>query len=208
MRKILIVLPLLLLLALMLAYGRERLLSPPPAPVAETPAPAPAPASPAVAPAAKPPADQLIVQAVGADAALAQQGQDALQKLGQCPHLLDSPEGPVGLAAASFGLHDNDANRVRSTIQLLVKLGCDLDQYSAVGLTPLHGAVIGKQPELLRFLMEQGADAKLRVIHIPGKELGRSIANLDAYGLALALRKKFPDDNSLKTIVEELKPKA
>jgi hypothetical protein len=217
MRKILIVLPLLLLLVLMLAYGRERLLSQPPAPVPESPAPvaAPvaAPASPAavpatIVPAASLPADQLIVQAVGADAALAQQAQDALQKLGQCPHLVDSPEGPVGLAAASFGLHDNDADRVRSTILQLVRLGCDLDQYSAVGLTPLHGAVIGKQPELVRYLLEQGADPKLRVIHIPGKELGRSIANLDAYGLALALRRKFPDDDNLKAITEILKPKS
>jgi hypothetical protein len=209
MRKILIILPLLLLLVLLLAYGCGRPASPPaPAPAPEASTPTPTPASPALAPPANLSADQLIVQAVGADAALAQQAQDALQKLGQCPHLVDSPEGPVGLAAASFGLHDNDADRVRSTILQLVRLGCDLDQYSAVGLTPLHGAVIGKQPELVSYLLEQGADPKLRVIHIPGKELGRSIANLDAYGLALVLRRKFPDDNNLKAIAEILKPKS
>lgn len=203
MRKILTILILLALLVAMLVFGR-RVLFPDPAPLAVVPA------LPQLSAAAEPTpvvatTDQLIVQAVGADSSQAHRAQEALEKIGHCPELPDSPEGPVGLAAASYGLHDNDADRVRATIQLLTRLGCDIDQYSAVGLTPLHGAVIGRQPELLKFLMEQGADPKLRVIHIPGKELGRTIANLDAYGLAKSLLKKFPEDESFKVILELLK---
>ncbi len=150
----------------------------------------------------------LIVQAVGGDAAKAQRALRELRELGRCPYLADSPEGPVGLAANSFGLHDNDSDRVQETIRLLQQLGCDINQYGATGLTPLHGAVVGRQPELLRLLLAEGADPKLRVIAIPGSELGRSIANLDAYGVALVLLRKFPDDPNVRQLIELLKPPA
>lgn len=153
-------------------------------------------------------ADALIVLAVGGDAAKAQRAQRTLRDLGHCPYLAESPEGPVGLAANSYGLHDNDNDRVQQTIRLLLELGCDINQYSAVGLTPLHGAVIGRQPELLRLLLAEGADPKLRVIAIPGSELGRSIAHLDAYGVAQVLLRKFPDDPTVRELVDLLKPSA
>jgi hypothetical protein len=159
-------------------------------------------------PAAGQPADQLIVAAVSADAAIAWPAYRDLEQIGHCPNLADSPESPVGLLAAAYGGPDSDAQRVRDAILLLVKQGCDINQYSAVGLTPLHGAVIGRQPDLLRILLEQGADPMLRVIPIPGNPLDRSIAHLDAYGVALVLRKKFPADAALHKIQELLKPAA
>ncbi len=154
------------------------------------------------------PADQLIVASVGADATAASNAYRDLERIGYCPYLLDSPESPVGLAGAAYDLHGNDTSRIRDTIRLLVKLGCDIDQYSAVGLTPLHGAIIGRQPDLLGFLLEQGADPKLRVIPIPGSQLGRSIAHHDAYGMTLVLREKYPDDTALREILKLLQPGA
>jgi hypothetical protein len=153
------------------------------------------------------PADQLIVAAVGTDTAIASNAYRDLERIGYCPYLLDSPESPVGLAGAA---HDknSDTTRIRDTISLLVRMGCDIDQYSAAGLTPLHGAIIGRQPDLLGFLLEQGADPKLRVIPIPGSQLGRSIAHLDAYGMTLVLRKKFPDDAAFTEILKLLQPGA
>jgi hypothetical protein len=150
--------------------------------------------------------EELILLAVGGDAAKARRAQRRLRELDHCPYLADSPEGPVGLAANAYGLHDNDSGHVQETLRLLLQLGCDIDQYSATGLTPLHGAVIGRQPELLRLLLAEGADPKLRVIQIPGSELGRSIAHLDAYGVALVLQRKFPDDPRVRELVDLLKP--
>lgn len=150
------------------------------------------------------PADQLIVMAVGADAAAASNAYRDLERIGYCPYLPDSPESPVGLAGAAHDQNSVDMTRIRDTISLLVKMGCDIDQYSAAGLTPLHGAIIGRQPDLLRFLLEQGADPKLRVIPIPGSQLGRTIAHLDAYGVTLVLRKKFPDDAAFAEILKLL----
>jgi ankyrin repeat protein len=155
-----------------------------------------------------PSAEQLIVAAASADAAVAGSAYRDLEKLGHCPYIPDSPESPVGLLAAAHGGPDSDVEHVRNAILLLVRQGCDIDQYSAAGLTPLHGSIIGQQPELLRFLLEQGADPGLRVIPIPGNTLGRTIAHLDAYGVALVLRKKYPDDASIREILNRLKPAA
>ncbi|HXG28128.1 MAG TPA: hypothetical protein VNJ47_04680 [Nevskiales bacterium] len=151
-------------------------------------------------------AGSLIVQAVSGERLRAWRAQRQLKKEGRCPFLPSSPEGPVGLATSAYGLYDNDSERVQQTIHLLLQLGCDIDQYSAVGLTPLHGAVIGRQPELLRLLLAEGADPKLRVIPIPGSELGRGIAHLDAYGVALVLQRKFPEDPRVRELLDLLKP--
>ncbi|MGH8560369.1 MAG: ankyrin repeat domain-containing protein, partial [Nevskiales bacterium] len=114
----------------------------------------------------------------------------------------------VGLLTAAYGDSTSDTSRVLDVIRLLVKQGCDIDQYNASGLTPLHNAVLFRQPDLLRFLLEQQADPLLRIIAIPGKSPGRTLANLDAYGLALTLRVKFPDDVAVDEILKLLKPAA
>lgn len=148
------------------------------------------------------PADQLIAAAASTNAESAKLAYRELEQFGYCPYLEDSPETPVGMLTAAYGTPESDTSRVQDTIRLLVKQGCDIDQYSAAGLTPLHNAVLFSQPELLRFLVEQGADTKLRVIYVPGNNQGHSIANLDAYGLALVLRKKNPEDEALAEIVQ------
>lgn len=201
MRKLLLTLVLVVVLAPILVFSRSRP-GPPALPaVIQT-------EQPAELQAANQSADQLIVQAVGPEAATARQAYAQLQQIGGCPYLPDSPEGPVGLAAAAFDLHGSDRERVRETIALLVQQGCDVNQYSAAGLTPLHGAIIGRSPDLLRILLEQGADPRLRVIPVPGSPLGRSIAHLDAYGVALVLRNKFPDDATVREILDLLRPAA
>lgn len=153
--------------------------------------------------AALPPAS-LIVEAVSAGPLRSRLALRRLHQLGHCPNLAESPEGPVGLAGAAYDLDGDDKGHVSGTIKLLLRQGCDVDQYSAVGLTPLHGAIIGRQPDLLDTLLEQGADPLLRVIPIPGSALGRTIAHLDAYGVALVLKAKFPDDERLGEILNRL----
>lgn len=153
-------------------------------------------------------AEQLIVQAVGTDATQAIPAFRKLEQAGSCPYLPASPESPVGLAAAAYGSAGVEPGNVRETIRLLVRLGCDINQYSAIGLTPLHGAIVGRQPGLLRVLLEEGADPRLRVVQVPGQALGRSLAHLDAWGVAQVIRQKFPDDAALGEIVELLKAAA
>lgn len=150
------------------------------------------------------PADQLIAAAASANTADALSAYRTLEQRGSCPYLENSPETPVGMLAAAYGAADSDNTRVQDSIRLLVKLGCDIDQYNATGLTPLHNAVLFRQPELLRFLVELGADTRLRVIHVPGNKLGHSIANLDAYGLALVVQEKAPADKALAEIIRSL----
>lgn len=152
------------------------------------------------------PPDSLIVVAVSADPLRARLAQRRLRQLGRCPNLAESPEGPVGLAGAAYDLEGSERQQVGRTIKLLLRQGCDIDQYSSAGLTPLHGAIIGRQPGLLDNLLEQGADPLLRVIPIPGSDLGRTIAHLDAYGVALVLKTKFPDDKHFGEILNRLRP--
>lgn len=200
MHKSLIAVGVVVILGLVVLWQRSGTGLPPPA---ATVPPASPPES-AAAPAAIRPPDQLIAAAAGADAKEAAAAYRALEQIGQCPYLGDSPETPIGMLAAAYGTATSDNARVRDAIRLLLQQGCDINQYSAVGLTPLHNAVLFRQPELLRFLLELGADDKLRVIHVPGNTQGRSIANLDAYGLAMALRKKTPEDVALAEIAGQL----
>ena len=156
------------------------------------------------APAAPPP--QLVVEAVLNDDWRARSAQNQLRGLGGCPYLDDSPETPIGLAGAAYDLPGSDGAQARRTIELLLEQGCDIDQYSAVGLTPLHGAIIGRQADLFDFLLEAGADPLLRVVSIPGSALGTSIAHLDAYGVAQVVNSKHPDDPGMARIMERLQP--
>jgi len=204
MRKFFLFVGLLVILILMVVPGRIRSGAPtpsvsPPVPQTETQAELRTTGQ---------PADQLIAAATSADVATASNAYRDLERIGYCPYLADSPESPVGMLTAVYGDPASDTARVRDAIVLLVKQGCDINQYSAAGLTPLHNAVLFRQPELLRFLLEQGADPKLRVIPIPGKPQGHRIAHHDAYGIALVLRKQFPDDAGLKEILELLQPGA
>jgi hypothetical protein len=197
MRNLPLALGLILVLLLLLVFARMR---------------PEAPASPGAAPdeplAAELPADQLIAAAAGRAAADAWFAYRALEQAGRCPYLADSPETPIGMLTAAYGTPDSEVEHVREAIRLLVRQGCDINQYNAAGLTPLHNAVLFRQPALLRFLLEQGADPRLRVIAIPGRETGHRIAHLDAYGMAQVLRDQHPDDDAVHEIVELLKPAA
>src|SRR5688572_11407550 len=126
MRKLLLAAGLVTILIWVLVLGRRP--GPPMMAVAAQPQDQP--------PVASQPADQLIVAAVSADAAIAWSAYRDLEQIGHCPYLANSPESPVGLLAAAYGGPDSDAQRVRDAILLLVKQGCDVNQYSAVGLTP------------------------------------------------------------------------
>ena len=201
MRNLFLAIGLVILLVIIMLQGRTQT-GPPVPPAAQQPEPQ------AIPEPVTRPADQLLVAAVNADGASAWSAYRELKQIAHCPYLDDSPETPVGLLVAAYGQQSNDSERVRETIRLMLNQGCDIDQYSAAGLTPLHNAVLFRQPELLRFLLEQGADPLLRVIPIPGRELGRGIAHLDAYGMTLVLRDKNPDDPAISEILELLKPAA
>lgn len=146
-----------------------------------------------------------MLAAIGTDAASAQSALRQLEQEGLCPHLQDSPETPIGLLVAAYGRVDRDNARIQSLIRLMVGLGCDVNQYNASGLTPVHNAVLFRQPELLQFLLEQGADPLLRTVAVPGKATGQKTANLDALGFALALQSRQPDEKAFGEMAVILK---
>lgn len=57
--------------------------------------------------------------------------------------------------AAYFGLID--------VVQTFLELGYDVDQLDGTGRTPLHWAIMGKQNEMLEFLLEYGANANAEI---------------------------------------------
>jgi ankyrin repeat protein len=81
---------------------------------------------------------------------------DYLLKSGANPSLRDECGAtPLGIAIHSGHRHGIDTNR---NIELLVNAGADLRLCDETGEPPLHAAISERRPNIVRLLLEAGAD--------------------------------------------------
>jgi len=72
--------------------------------------------------------------------------------------------GPVIIFLVSaYGGEGVDNNRVKAYISRFVKQGCNVDEYDMGGMTPLHGAILFAQPEVVQLLLENNADVTKKI---------------------------------------------
>ena len=62
-----------------------------------------------------------------------------------------------------YNMPPGDNAKVISLAKFFINLGCDVNWYDDIGFTPLHGAVLAREIEVIVLLIENGADPKLKV---------------------------------------------
>jgi len=76
----------------------------------------------------------------------------------------------ISFLVAAYGGDNVDNSRVEAYIIRLIKQGCSVDVLDEEGMTPLHSAVLFNQPDLVKFLLENGADMRKKISR-PGKRV-------------------------------------
>lgn len=64
----------------------------------------------------------------------------------------------INYIVAGYGEPTTDDEYAERLIVTYQASGCDINEYDTTGLTPLHDAILFSQPELVRFLLANGAD--------------------------------------------------
>jgi len=108
-----------------------------------------------------------------------------------CP-ALERDATVLGQTLRGYGLEGFDRHRVLATASHLIDLGCDIDQRSLTGHTPLHEAILYNEPDVVRFLLAHGADATV-TIEVPDaseSETLRLFSGLDSLRFVEALQAK------------------
>lgn len=82
-----------------------------------------------------------------------------------CPPLQAGPESAIGFVvnALTADAAQGAAEEVRSVIVDLLAAGCDINEYSSFGRTPLMNAVLYADPKAVQMLLALGADPQLRL---------------------------------------------
>ncbi|MOA31723.1 Ankyrin repeats (3 copies) [compost metagenome] len=88
--------------------------------------------------------------------------------------------------------HDGVFPRERSlqVIDVALSAGCSIDEPDEVGSTPLVAAILFNEPELVRLLLQRGADPYRRIVS-PLKFTN----GLDAFGFLVQMQEKRPAEN-------------
>ena len=81
-----------------------------------------------------------------------------LLELGADPTLMNEDHCPPLLAAAGIGTHAPGEEAGTEDVQLLLKLGADINAVDDNGETAMHGATYGSLPKMVAFLADHGAD--------------------------------------------------
>lgn len=74
-------------------------------------------------------------------------------------------EPAVALTASSFDLPNIDQREVLNLLSRFLAQGCSIEATDSQGTSPVNVAVLTAEPELLRFLLEAGADPAVRISH-------------------------------------------
>lgn len=72
-------------------------------------------------------------------------------------------EPAVALTASAFDLPNLDQREVLDLLSRFLAQGCSIEAADSQGTSPLNVAVLTAEPELLRFLLEAGADPSVRI---------------------------------------------
>jgi len=91
---------------------------------------------------------------------------------------------------ASYGDHDLSPKNVLRAMQLVLDSGCNINEKQGDGFSPLHEAIILRHPNLVSFLITNGADIK-NPVNRPGKEIDQA----GSLELAKLLLEKTGDDS-------------
>jgi len=79
--------------------------------------------------------------------------------------------GPaISFLIAAYGGEHVDNSRVETYITRFIEQGCSVDALDQAGMTPLHAAVLFNQPRLVKFLLDNNADMRIK-INRPGKRV-------------------------------------
>ena len=100
--------------------------------------------------------DSLLIPSFVARVKLSQQGEHGctLPGSGQT-----GGKRVINFIVAGYGEPSTDDGYAKRLILDYQAYGCDINEYDATGLTPLHDAILFSQPEMVRFLLEIGADS-------------------------------------------------
>ena len=131
----------------------------------------------------------------------------------ECPVGLHAPNSVVGAAIANYdGSSARQRQVIRDLVATLIDNGCSPNQYGEDGLTPLMGAVLEGNPELVSMLLSLGADPLLRVkASNPGvpyfREQRKAALGMNVLEFAQWLRPTGVDrQEKMAAIVKQLAP--
>ena len=107
-------------------------------------------------------------------------------------HMTDGRSTAPTLVTAVELYHDGVFPRERSLkiIDVALASGCGIDEPDEVGSTPLVAAILFNEPELVRLLLQRGADPYRRIVS-PLKFTN----GLDAFGFLARMQEKRPAEN-------------
>ena len=104
-----------------------------------------------------------------------------LQTKSTCAEEEFLPSSPLGFVIAAW---ENDVSETRyeRLLDLLVRVGCDINGTGERGLTGLHSAVLFNNSQAVTSLLRRGAD-KYRVVTLPSNDASGRV-DLDVPGFA------------------------
>lgn len=120
-----------------------------------------------------------------------------------CP-VMDRDVNALGQTLRGYGVEGFDRHRVLATAGHLIALGCDLNQRSLTGHTPLHEAILYNEPDVVRFLLAHGADVSV-TIEAGNNAVMRFFSGMDSLGFAEALQAKSSHAENRAEIVTLLR---
>lgn len=123
----------------------------------------------------RPPLDQATASAAlkqSPESELAQ-ASERIRGLAACPTGDFAPATPLSFLAAAMDSPETDAGKARVLFRLYREAGCDIHAPDKAGLRPVHSAILFRNPSILQFLLDSGADPAT-TIEAPSKLAGRT----------------------------------
>lgn len=107
-------------------------------------------------------------------------------------HMTDGRFSAPTLVVAAELYHDVAFPRERSLqiIDVALSAGCSIEEPDELGSTPLVAAILVNEPELVRLLLQRGADPYRHISSSKSYMNGR-----DAFEFLALLQEKLPDEN-------------
>lgn len=98
---------------------------------------------------------------------------ERIRGLSACPTGDFAPATPLSFLVAAMDAPDTDTEKAKSMFRLYRDAGCDIHAPDKAGLRPVHSAILFRNPSILQFLLDSGADPA-RTIEAPSKLAGRT----------------------------------